>query len=107
MWYKPHVPRSQTFNVGTKILAARKRAGLSHDKLGAAVGTSRQHLIRLEKGAHVPREGMLARIAEATGQPLSFFEGATEDDDEESDPVADLMLAIRRVVRAEVQAVRA
>lgn len=71
--------------IGERIRSARKRAGLSHDRLGAIVGTSRQHLIRLEKGQHQPRDGMLGRIAAATGQPLAFFEngdGPVEDDEE-------------------------
>ena len=63
----------QVVNVGERIRAARKDAGLSHDRLGELVGTSRQHLIRLEKGVHSPRPDMLARIAAATGKPLSFF----------------------------------
>lgn len=88
----------KTLSVGEQIRSARKRAGLSHDRLGAVVGTSRQHLIRLEKGIHQPRDGMLARIAEATGQPLSFFEDGDAEDDEESDPVAALMGVLRKMV---------
>lgn len=69
--------------VGGRIRSARKQAGLSHDKLGAKVGTSRQHLIKLEKGVHLPSDQMVERIAEATGKPLSFFDGS--DDEEEED----------------------
>lgn len=93
--------RTQTLSLGDRIKAARKRAGLSHDRLGAVVGTSRQHLIRLEKGIHRPKPEMLARIAEATGTPLAELADA---DDEESDPVADLVHSIRRLVRQEVGA---
>lgn len=60
-------------HVGKQIRAARVQAGLSHDALGLKVGTSRQHLIKLEKGQHLARPDMLARIAAATGQPVSFF----------------------------------
>jgi transcriptional regulator with XRE-family HTH domain len=88
--------------MGSRIKAARKRAGLSHDRLGALVGTSRQHLIRLEKDLHTPREGMVRRIAEATGQPMSFFE-SEDDDDEESDLSLDdlLRLRVRQIIREE------
>lgn len=80
--------------VGRRIRTARKTAGLSHDRLAAIVGTSRQHLIRLEKGIHAPRPDMLARIAEATGKDESYF--ADGDDDEEPHPVTlDDMLRIR------------
>ena len=68
---------------GEKIKAARKRAGLSHDRLAALIGSSRQHLIKLEKGMHRAKPEMLATIADATGQPLSDLESS--DDDEEAD----------------------
>lgn len=66
------------------------------------VGTSRQHLIRIEKGIHRPRPELLGRIAEATGTPLDDFEPS--DDDEESDVVGVLMRALRQFVRDEVRA---
>lgn len=43
------------------------------DRLAELAGTSRQHLISLEKAKHRPRLEMLAAIAEATGKPLDFF----------------------------------
>lgn len=93
--------QAQRERVGRQIRTARQLAGLSHDKLAAAVGTSRQHLIKLEKGQHLAGETMVARIAEATGKPMAFF---AADDDEESDPVADLFDALRRTVEAAVDA---
>lgn len=92
--------------VGRQIRKARKAKGLSHDALGAVVGTSRQHLIKLEKGQHLPTDAMLTRIAEATDRELEFFTSES-DDEEESDPVSDLLHAIRRVVRREVRAAQA
>jgi transcriptional regulator with XRE-family HTH domain len=86
--------------VGRRIRVARRAKLFSHDTLAARVGTTRQHLIRLEKGAHMPRPAMLARIAEATDRDTDWFES---DDDEESDPVSDLYAAVRRVVRAEMK----
>jgi transcriptional regulator with XRE-family HTH domain len=88
--------------LGRKIRAARKQAGLSHDRLAAQVGTSRQHLIRLEKGLHAPRPEMVAGIAEATGADPSEF--VVDDADEESDLYADLLShAVREVARSEVR----
>lgn len=86
--------------VGRQIRRARVTAGLSHDRLAIAVGSSRQHLIRLEKGEHLARPGMLEKIAEATGKAVEFFES---DDEEESDPMVDLLAAIKRMVRDEVR----
>lgn len=65
-----------------RIRFARKRANLTLDRLGEIVGTSRQHLIRLESGKHSPKPEMARRIAEATGVPLELIQ---DEDDEESD----------------------
>lgn len=43
------------------------------DGLAADVGSSRHHLIRLEKGDHRPRLEMLTHIADATGKPVDYF----------------------------------
>ena len=59
--------------IAARIRRARKEADLSHDRLGDHVGTSRQHLISLEKARHRPRLEMLTRIAEATGRDLDWF----------------------------------
>ncbi len=63
-------------NAPLALIAARiKRARkpLSHDRLAERVGTSRQHLIKLEKGKHRPRAEMLVRIADATGREIDWF----------------------------------
>ena len=60
--------------IAARIRRARRQAGLSHDKLGEAIGgVTRQHLIKLEKAKHRPRAEMLTRIAEATGKSLDYF----------------------------------
>lgn len=60
--------------IATRIKRARKSSDASTlDKLAAAVGTSRHHLIRLEKAEHRPRPEMLTKIAEATGKPVEWF----------------------------------
>jgi transcriptional regulator with XRE-family HTH domain len=94
--------REQRERVGRQIRTARRQAGLSHDQLAARVGTSRQHLIKLEKGQHLPRPEMLDRIAQATNKAPSFFE--SDDEDEESDAMEALTRALRRVVRDELAA---
>ena len=43
------------------------------DRLAAAVESSRQHLIKLEKGLHRPRAETLTKIAEATGRSVEWF----------------------------------
>lgn len=59
--------------IATRIRRARREADLSHDRLGGLVGTSRQHLISLEKAKHRPRLEMLTKIAEATGRQVEWF----------------------------------
>lgn len=59
--------------IAARIKRARKEAELTLDGLGETVGTSRQHLIRLERGDHRPRPEMITRIAEATGRSVDWF----------------------------------
>lgn len=59
--------------IAGRIRRARRDADLSHDKLAERVGTSRQHLINLEKARHRPRAEMLTNIAEATGRRVEWF----------------------------------
>lgn len=88
--------------VGLKIRKARKRAGLSHDTLATAAGTSRRHLIRLEKGEHLAGEGMLEAIARETGVSVDYLAGESDEEDGESDLARALAREIRCVVRAEM-----
>lgn len=64
--------------IATRIKRARKQMdpqplGLSHDQFGSLVGTSRQHLIKLEKAQHRPGALMLLRISEASGRSIDWF----------------------------------
>jgi len=59
--------------IAARIRKARREADLTLDGLGEIVGTSRHHLIRLEKARHRPRLEMLTKIAEATGRSVEWF----------------------------------
>lgn len=59
--------------IAARIRRARREAPMSHDRLAELVGTSRQHLIKLEKGKHRPRPFMLEAIAAATGRESDWF----------------------------------
>ena len=67
-----------------RIVWARKRKGISQERLASMIGTSRRHMIRVEKGQHRPGPILRARIAAATEQPEAFFEGPDPDDGEGS-----------------------
>jgi len=59
--------------IAARIRRARREGEMTLDGIAATVGTSRQHLIRLERGDHRPRTEMLTRIAAATGRPVEWF----------------------------------
>jgi transcriptional regulator with XRE-family HTH domain len=67
------------------------------------MGTTRQTIIRWEKGYYSPNAESRRKLAAATGQKQVFFaDSHAPDDDEEGDPVADLIKAIQVLVRTEV-----
>lgn len=67
--------------IGQRIVAARKRKGMSQVQLATALAerygtdpeTMRRSLGNNERGSYAPRLHRLQAIAEATGQPLAFF----------------------------------
>lgn len=68
------IRRTDAKLIAARIRRARRQSGLSHDRLGEALGgVSRQHLIKLEKAQHRPRADLLSRIADATSKPLDYF----------------------------------
>jgi transcriptional regulator with XRE-family HTH domain len=83
--------RLKSLSVGQRIRWAREKKGVSQERFAEQIGTTRRHMIRIEKGQHMPGPALIARIVEATDEPDAFFAAngsATADDDEESDPVA-------------------
>lgn len=70
-------------NLSESIVSARKAAGMSQTKLAEATGFSRSAVVQWERGIITPRENTLAKIAEVTGKPLSFFGGDVVEDDVE------------------------
>lgn len=90
---------------GKRLKRARERTGVSQENFAPLIGTTRRHLIRLEKGWHKPGRELLLRIAESTGKDADSF-GYTDPDDEEEDPSMSLdellRLHVRRVVEREV-----
>lgn len=95
--------------LGARIKQARFAAGMTQAALARATGVSERNIVRWENDQHAPRFDHVERIAEATDCDISFFtapagdssESGSESDDEEGDPMADLMSAIKRLARAE------
>lgn len=77
---------------------ARKSAGLSHDRLVAAMERSnRGHVIKIEHGDHVPKDDLRAAWADATNVPRELFE-VTEC----VDPTTLITDGVREIVREEL-----
>lgn len=80
--------------VGRRIVAARKRKGMSQVELAKALAerygrdseSVRRTLVNNETGKYSPRFHFLEAIAEATGQPLEFF-AVEEGGDGDGEPV--------------------
>lgn len=76
-----------------RIESARLRADMSHADLAYEVRRvtsgrlkpTEQSIRRWIGGRHVPREGVIAAIAVATGQSIEFFYELNPDDDDEDE----------------------
>ena len=66
------------------------------------LGTTRQVVIRWEKGQNAPGATSRKRLAEVSGLPSAFFRDGDEEDDEESELVTALAGNLRALVRAEL-----
>jgi transcriptional regulator with XRE-family HTH domain len=87
--------------LGERIRWARQTARLSHDRLVERLGRSnRGHLIKVEKGEHVPRADLRNAIADATGVPRELF----EDDDSEEDSAVVFGVAMQRMFDRAIRA---
>lgn len=59
--------------MGKLIRQARKNAGLTQKELSQKVGTTFQNVAQRENGLRNPKIGVLRKIANACGVPLSYF----------------------------------
>lgn len=58
----------------------RKALGITQDRLAAAVGISRQHLIAIEKGTSTPSVIVAIRIAQALGVEVADIFGEEKEE---------------------------
>lgn len=72
---------------GDTMKRLRKRAGISQERLAAAVGTSRRHMIRLENGEHLPSTPLRDKIADAIEAPRDAIQSADDDEEVASMPL--------------------
>ena len=75
--------------LGRRITAARALAGMKVEALSAILETSPRTVYRLERGKRPANYVELHLIARATGQPMSFFFGVSN----EGRPIAPHLLA--------------
>lgn len=97
------LPRS----IGERIVWARKRKGISQERLAERIGTSRRHMIRIEKNVHAPGPVYRQKLAEALDQKPELFSDDGDDDEEADSLSLDEMLRsyVRRIIREETQEV--
>lgn len=79
--------------------------GLSQEAFADKVGTSRRHVMRLERGDHKPTAVLLKRIADATGVHVDELLGTDDEDDEEASSRMTLddflLMRVRQIMRDE------
>jgi transcriptional regulator with XRE-family HTH domain len=95
-------PPPRFAELGARIRRARKRTGISQEKLAPLVGTTRRHLIRLENGEHQASKPLASRLAAALGEDAAQFRNGDDDDEEADQVIGVLMSALRQVVRNEM-----
>jgi transcriptional regulator with XRE-family HTH domain len=81
---------------GARIQKARKRTGLSQEAFAPKVGTTRRHMIRLERGQHLPKGELRDRIVDVTGT-----EEQIQSADDEEEP--DLSMSLDTFLRLHIQ----
>ena len=75
------VPNPIDRHVGSRVRMRRMLAGVSQEKLGAALGLTFQQVQKYEKGANRISASRLQQIAKMLDVPVSyFFEGAPTGD---------------------------
>ena len=91
--------------VGARIRSARLAAGFSQEAFATEVGTSRRHMIRLERGDHRPGRPMLLRIAAVTGREAKWIDpDAKEEDMQVASALLELLrLHVRELVELELR----
>jgi transcriptional regulator with XRE-family HTH domain len=84
---------------GAKIRRARRSTGQSQEIFAERIGTTRRHMIRLEKGHHLPSGALRDRIVKETKGAVDGIE-AHDDEDDEEDAAVSFDDFLRRRVRA-------
>jgi transcriptional regulator with XRE-family HTH domain len=89
-------------SIGKRVRWARTQSGYTLDGLAAAMGTTRQTIIRWEKGFYSPNAESRKKLAAATGQDTSFFSDSADEgeDDADADPAMSLGALLEQRIRA-------
>jgi transcriptional regulator with XRE-family HTH domain len=90
---------------GKKLRALRLARGLTQAELAHRAHVRERQIIRWENNQHIPRVESISSLARVLNANVSeLLTAEAEEDDEESDPVATLVNAIRALVRIELAA---
>jgi len=66
--------------ISKRIKTAREAAKMTQEELERETGLPQSHISRLENGVHSPSSATLAKIAKATGHPVSYFDSSHNDE---------------------------
>jgi transcriptional regulator with XRE-family HTH domain len=78
----------QANDVGPTVQWARKRAGMTQQKLAEAVGMPQPSIARIERGTVMPRAATLIALLEATGHELVVVPRADSPSERQPAPAA-------------------
>lgn len=88
---------------GARIKRARGLTGLSQEVFAPLIGTTRRHMIRLERGQHLPGAALRDRIVESTGTEEQIQSADDEEDESASTMTLDefMRLQVQRLMQEE------
>lgn len=88
---------------GSRLRQFRLRRGWSQDELARAATTSQRNITRYENNVNEPRANMVGRLAHAleVDEGDFFTNGSDSDEEDESELAAQLLFALREIIRVE------
>jgi transcriptional regulator with XRE-family HTH domain len=85
--------------LGSKVRAARRRAGLTQDELAGRIGKTPESVSNIERGQQTPTLETLAALARELGLPIAEFFGGDAGMNSTSDARLRAEARLRELVR--------
>lgn len=78
-------------HIGARVRLARQLKNMSQERLGEHLGVTFQQVQKYERGANRLAASRLLRVAQVTGQPLTFFYVNYDDAPEPGEGLSDVI----------------